>query len=113
MRDYLEIGPTPCDEDCEQVGTPSYNGARARVECQAFANQLRRQFGNEPKGARISVKSFPHDFGRYMEVVVSFDDSLPESVEYAFRIESESPDRWDDEARKEIANWQRMDSMVS
>jgi hypothetical protein len=113
MRQYLEIGPTPCDEDCQQVGTASYNGARARIECQAFANQLLRQFGEPPQGARIGIKSFPHDFGSYSEVVVYYDDAIPESEAYAFRVESESPANWDGIARKELSDWDRLDSMVS
>lgn len=97
MRDYLTIGCSPVEEDCAQVGGENY-AETARRECNAFRDQLRRQFGNEPDGARLAVKAFPHDFGTYYEVVCWYEDEA--SAEYAFRLEAETPKRWDDEARK-------------
>ena len=102
MRDYIEIGPTPCDEDCQQVGMASYDGEQARLECECFRDQLRRQFGPEPEGARLRIKSNPHDFGSYLEVVCNFDDEYPESVEYAFKCEGEAWNKWDNESRDKL-----------
>jgi hypothetical protein len=104
MREYLNIGSTPSDEACAQVGSHDYS-ERSRAECKAFVAQLRRVFGTEPDGAVVTVKSFPHDFGSYREVVCYYDDGLPLSVEYAFKLERETPERWDDEARKELADY--------
>lgn len=104
MRDYIDIGSTPCDEDCAQVGSGDYR-KRARVELQAFVNQLYRQFGNGPDGAELRVKAFPHDFGTYHEVVAYFDDTLPLSIEWAFKVENECPESWDDEARAELGDY--------
>ena len=101
MRDYLSIGPVPANEECEQLGT-NYNPSKARKECNTFIAQLRRQFGNEPDGARLSVKSNPHDFGTYLDVVCYYDDDMPESVEYAFKCEGEASPNWDDAARAEL-----------
>jgi hypothetical protein len=101
MRDYINIGPTPTDEPCAQVGSDNY-AEQSRKECIAFCNQLRRQFGEEPTAAHIALKSFPHDFGSYLEVVCYYDDYIPESVEYAYKLESETPAKWDKEARKEL-----------
>ena len=103
MYDYLEIGPTPCDEPCQQVGTPSYDPSLARRECQAFAKQLRRQFGEEPEGARIMVKANSHDFGTYHDVVVKFDASNNAAIAYAFKVEGECPAEWDETAKLELA----------
>lgn len=97
MRDFIEIGPVPCDEKCEQVGMPNYDSFRAKLECECFRNQLRRQFGPEPEGARLRIKSNPHDFGNYLEVVCHFDDAFPESVEYAFKCEGEAWTQWDND----------------
>ena len=72
MPSYLSLAPTPVEEDCAQVGTDDYT-ARARAECQRFITLLRKKFGPEPDGARLAVKSFPHDFGDYFEVVVRRD----------------------------------------
>lgn len=101
-RDYVDIGPAPAGEDCAQVGTDKYYD-KAQRECKAFRNQLRRLHGVEPAGARIGIKSNPHDFGTYYEVVCYYDDSIPDSVNYAFKLEGESPELWDDEAKAELA----------
>lgn len=100
--EYLTIGPTPSGEDCAQVGSPDY-GKKARKECTAFLNQLRRTFGEEPDGACLRIKSNPHDFGSYYEVVCSYDPDDPAAVAYALKCESEAPEEWDDAARAELA----------
>lgn len=102
MRDYLTIGPTPAEESCAQVGSDGYSH-KARRECNIFARQLVRHFGEPPEGARIGVKSFSHDFGSYLEVVCYFDDAYPDSVDYAFKLESESPANWDQESIEALA----------
>jgi hypothetical protein len=99
MRDYIEIGSTPCEESCQQVGTASYNATMARKECHAFRDQIRRTLGFEPDGAELRIKGFAHDFGTYHEVVCYYDDEKPESVEYAFRCESDAPINWDEQAK--------------
>jgi hypothetical protein len=99
-RDYVDIGPAPCEEECQQVGMPSYNHLFARLECEAFINQIRRTLGTEPDGARLAIKSFPHDFGSYMDVVCYYDTDNDESVTYAFMCESDCPMKWDQESRE-------------
>jgi hypothetical protein len=99
--DYLSIGATPAEETCAQVGKEGYS-EQSQKECRAFVNQLVRQFGQPPEGARITVKSFPHDFGSYREVCVVYNDNIEEAIEYAFKIEAESPANWDEEAKKEL-----------
>lgn len=107
MIDYLNVGPTPCNEDCAQVGSENYF-QRSLKECNSFIGQLRRQFGNEPKGARLYIKSFPHDgfkMGQvihYHEVVCEFDDEDPEAEDYAFKCENESWQDWDETAKDEL-----------
>jgi hypothetical protein len=101
LKDYIEIGPTPVEEDCVQVGADNYGGL-ARRECNVFIEQLRRVFGTEPEGARLAIKRNPHDFGEYLEVVCHYDDELPDSVEYAFKLEAKTPANWDDEAKAKL-----------
>lgn len=101
MRDSIYVGGTaPNAEDCEQLG-PDYDAQKARKEARAYVNQLRRVYGEEPLGARLFVKSNPHDFGTYLSVECEYNDALPDSVDYAFKVES-GCDEWDDEARKEL-----------
>lgn len=100
-RDFLVIGGSPCFEDCAQTGSDDYY-QRSLVELKAFIAQLRRKFGPEPGNARLCSKAFPHDFGTYYEVVIYYDADDEEQVEYAFKLESETPEYWDEEARKVI-----------
>lgn len=101
MKDRLEIGPTPADESCEQVGTSDYNPLRAIKECQIFARQIIREFGPPPKGARVYVYT-SNNLDPYREVAVEFDDQFPDSVEYAFKVEGEVSQKWDAESLEEL-----------
>ena len=49
----------------------------------------------EPAGARLRITRNPHDFGDYFDVVVEYDPNVRDAVEYAFKLESEAPSRWD------------------
>lgn len=95
MKDFLHIGAAPAEEDCVQLGAENYS-ARASEECRRFIALIRKRLGQEPPGARLRVGSFPHDFGTYKEVVCDFDDEIPASVEYAFKVEAEAPSRWEE-----------------
>lgn len=100
--DYIEIGSSPCDEDCAQLGSDNYYN-KAQKECKAFIKQLRRVFGDEPAGARLRIKSNEHDFGTYYEVVCQYDDSdNNEAFAYAINCENNTPQKWDEEALKEL-----------
>jgi len=94
MIDYLEIGPVPADEDCQQCGTPGYCTIAARAECVRFMTAIRLTCGIEPQGAWLSIKRNEHDFGTYYEVIVKYDDNYPEAIDYAFKVESEAPTTW-------------------
>jgi hypothetical protein len=105
MRQVMELAPTPTEERCEQVGSRGYDADRARAECRAFVNQLRRQFGEPPEGASLFIKSNTHDGDSYLEVAVRFDDSVRAAIDYAFRVERKLPARWDREALAEIRDF--------
>ena len=75
--DVLYIGPCPAEEDAVQIGEPDYP-QRAKAQCRAFIEGIRKTLGHEPEGARLSVASQPHDFGSYYEVVVRFGESFRE-----------------------------------
>ena len=95
-RDFLEIGPAPCDEECAQVGDPDFH-SRAGEECRRFVELIRKKLGPEPEGATLRVTTHYHDFGPYPEVTCWYDDELPAAVDYAFRCESEAPTRWEND----------------
>ena len=94
-RDYIDIGSTPCEEDCAQVGEPDY-ARKARSECNRFIDLLRRTLGPEPAGAQLSVKANPHDFGTYFSVICYCDTDNEAAEKYAYRCEGEAPVPWDD-----------------
>lgn len=96
MENYFTLGPTPRDESCACVGEDDY-APRAKKECRRFITLLRKKFGPEPEGAQLKIKSFPHDFGDYFEVICEFDEDLPESADYALHCDNNLPATWDDD----------------
>ncbi len=106
MQDWIDIGSSPPEEDCAQLGRDGY-WEQATRECRAYINQLRRALGEEPGGARLAIKSHEHDFGTYLSVCCYFDDSIGDAVEYAYRCEAQSPKTWDDQARAELRSLKR------
>jgi hypothetical protein len=102
MIDELSISSCPWEESCAQVGQKNYS-VQARKECTAFLNQIKRVCGEPPTGARLKIKSNPHDFGSYLDVVVQYDGSNEKASEYAFNCEgSDKLAQWDDIARLEL-----------
>lgn len=94
MRDYLTLGSVPSEEPCTQVTNEPDYLRKQKIECREYIKALRLKFGEEPEGAELVVKGFPHDFGTYCEVVVYYDDSIEEAVDYAFKCESNGPLTW-------------------
>ena len=101
MKDSLNLSPVPVGEECAQLGAADYS-SRARKECTAFINQLKREFGEPPVGASLRITQNPHDFGTYLDVEVRFDDDVEEANEFAYKVEGGLPEFWDEEARKEL-----------
>lgn len=100
MMDFMNIGCVPVDEECAQLGQKDYH-ERAKRECIVLINQLRRIHGDPPEGAHLRIKSFPHDFGVYVEVVCYYEEGNKGAYEYALNCE-DLPETWDDEAKKEL-----------
>jgi hypothetical protein len=98
----LELAATtPLDEPCAQVGSENYI-RNSRKEAQAFINQIMRKHGNPPKGVMLTTKSNPHDFGSYLDVVIRFDEDDEVASGYAYGVENDPSNEWDDEALKEL-----------
>lgn len=92
--DEISIGSTePCGEDCPQVGEPDYH-TRARENGKRFIATLRFMFGPEPEGAALRIRSNPHDFGSYLDVVCRFDSANEIATRYAYRCEADAPEQW-------------------
>ena len=95
MRDYVSLGSTPCGEDGVHLGDGDYHRL-IYPECRRYIAQLRKQFGNEPDGAELKVKAFSHDFGTYHEVVCYYEEENEVAVDYAYRIEGDIPELWEE-----------------
>ena len=94
-RDYVDIGPSPCDESCVSIKDDEYIKL-SRLEGRRFIDGIRRVVGIEPLGARLVIKQFPHDFGSYASVCCCYDDNDDEAATYAYRCEAEAPRTWAD-----------------
>jgi hypothetical protein len=96
MRDWIEIGCTPYEEECIPMNT---NPIEERKECQRFVEFIRKHIGEEPYGAELRVCGNNHDFGIYYEVRCYYDDNEPEALEYALKAEGELPGKWNAEIK--------------
>ena len=103
MLDYLNFGSTPSDEDCAQVGGPDYQN-RANKELDAYKAQLERMFPGLETHKHMKFKKmwFPHDFGSYGEIVITFDVDNELEAATAIEIEWNTPTNWDQEAIEEL-----------
>lgn len=101
MRDWTTLGPTPAEEECEQVGTEKYDPYRARIETRVFVNMLRRIHKPEHTEIKLHTEN-GHDAGPYIEAAVYYDPQNDAAVQEMLRIEGGVPGKWDDEAREEL-----------
>lgn len=100
----IYLGPTPCGESCAQVGEDNFR-QKATKEMNAYINQLYREFPYaQDLGIVFKKKWSPHDFGEYGEVVMKWNENNQEADEYAYRIDANAPENWDEEALKELNN---------
>lgn len=97
-RNYMEIGPTPVDMPCAQLGVDADFEMQNKIECVAFKHQLERLFPT----ATFTVKTFPYEREPYREVCVVYDDADEQESELAYEIEANIPVYWDEEAIKEL-----------
>lgn len=99
MKDYLTLGPTPCEEKCEPN---TGNKARMSLEHREYIRMLEAKFAHY-KCIKFVVKEFPHDFGPYSEVCVVWNNA--EGQWQAEQVDNNLPGTWDDEALKALADF--------
>ena len=99
MKDYITLGSTPLDEKCIQVNPSENYFHDMRTECNRYMNMLYDRFpGLLEKGASLGVKTFNHDFGRYCEVVLWYDDENETAIDAVFHVQDHLPLLWSDKA---------------
>lgn len=99
MDNYITCGPTPPDESCTGV---SGDKGRIRLENRLWKEQLEEKFKHH-KDIKFVVKDFPHDFGTYSEVCVTwFDD---EGAKQALDVDHNLPSNWWMPALEKLADY--------
>ena len=111
MKEDFDLGPTPYDETCAQVGEKDYE-ENARKECTAYKNQLVRLVSAKYRRVlkrvydagdfSINSKSNRHDFGSYRSVVVRFNPDNEIAALLACWVENNTPGEWDEDAKEEL-----------
>lgn len=98
----MTLSSVPVCEHCSQVGQEDYL-EQTRIELNAYRNQLRRQFITNPlvDEDTFKIKGFPHDFGMYHELVILYYPDTEEEA-FAFEVEANLPENWDEEAIVEL-----------
>lgn len=97
----FSIGPVPYNESCATIEQKDYY-EKATIECMAFSNQLMRQFEPLPQGVNFKIVSVDHEFGKYLEVAIAYDDKDSVNLEFVNRVEIEANDVWDNESEIEL-----------
>lgn len=95
-KNWLYLGPNPCDEECVQMD--DYSAHKAEVR--RYAQLLQDRFVNIPEGAWFGVKREDgSDYGSYYEAVVYYLEDDEEASNFAFFVESNCPATWKDTSK--------------
>jgi hypothetical protein len=106
----IYLGSAPSEESCAQTIDPAFREKNLR-ECRAYKNQILATYGDPPPGVTLRIKSEPHDFGAYSEVVAEIRDAdlteeeAERASDWAFGVEADAEGwlrTWSDAARKEL-----------
>ena len=119
-KEFLNIGPTPYNENCTQAGMNLSDGI---FECTVYIRQLIRTYGTPQEGCEFFIIHNVHEFGSYYDVNIFYNIPLQEEEKYpgpsptsilqwseqekllqqneALKTQS-SLDYWDDEAIREL-----------
>lgn len=107
MREYIELGPVPHNEECTPVRKDGDYLPAMKAECLRHAEGLANHFApvlQAHPSLRFSVKSFPHEFGTYCEAVVSAPDNDDAALSAAWGIQDHLPGTWN-ELENSVSAW--------
>ncbi len=100
-REDVHVGYAPLEEERPEFGSDGYYW-KAWHQCRALIGQLRRVLGPEPPRCRLYIKENNHPKGKYLSVNVSFPAGDEKGAQYARKCETELPEHWDEEAKREL-----------
>ena len=96
MRDNYEIGSSPNEEECAQVGSPDFV-ERAENELDKYREMLEKRFPQAKEyRCKFVIEWYPHDFGSYGEVCISYNPEDNASNEFMLFVEGNLPAKWVD-----------------
>jgi hypothetical protein len=105
-KNWLYLGPNPCEEDC--VSMHDYTEHRAEVR--KYVEMLKERFIDAPEGAWFGLKREDgSDAGTYYEAVVYYLDDDKEASDFAFFVESNCPMTWNDTSK---VDWKKAQEKV-
>lgn len=93
--EYMEIGSAPYEENCVGVTSDGDYHQAMKNECRRYKTLLEGAYP-PPGDAHLGIKSNPHDFGTYYEVVAYYNPSHEDEVQWAFMLEGDIPGTWDE-----------------
>ena len=97
MKQFVELGNCPYDEEGVQVSKEEYLEEMSKESLRYIA-LLRKRFPEFIKyNCKFSIKSFPGYLGNYQEVVINYDNQDYESIKYAFFVDNNLPAKWSDD----------------
>lgn len=92
MKQYLELGSVPCNEECVQVSKTKEHLPAMKKECLRYLSGLVKKYPD----MGFKIMNFAHALGNYCEVVIYYDDSDEEMMKKAYDIENNLPQTWEE-----------------
>jgi hypothetical protein len=101
--DYVDLGPVPAMETASDAPKqPDLN----KAECRIYKAMLERLHPvPQAMDAFYIVKANPHEFGTYREVGIKFNENDEAAGDWAWDMQDNGPDQWDEQARAELEAW--------
>lgn len=100
-KNIFNIGASPHNELCASINAHNYK-EQAKKECGVFIRQLRRQLGLEPQGSKLEMQFSKHESGKYLEVVLEYDDEDKYHIDFIHCLE-EASGKWDELSKIELS----------
>ena len=103
------LGTSPSKEHQLVPGSKYYNH-HSKVFCEAYIDQLKRMFPVASDDIRFSIKRKEEYYGPGNYVYISYkasedvDEDENKAAQFAYHVEENLPETWDEIARREISN---------
>lgn len=91
MPHIIDIGGTPANENCAQLGQTDDFERLNRLEVEAYKAALIGRYGPPPAGCELVELRNPHDFGRYFTLgirIADEDAAISAAADYIEQVEN-------------------------